>query len=90
VAEVFRTAIGAAAGPVFDLGTLRAPRGKRRRYRNGYYERDFVTRFGTIRLRIARTREKSFLSVGLKRFQRRAEEMSPLIREAGAVKIRKA
>ena len=29
--------------------------GKRRRYRNGYYERDFVTRFGTIRLRIART-----------------------------------
>jgi transposase-like protein len=23
-------------------------------YRNGYYERDFVTRFGTLRLRIAR------------------------------------
>lgn len=58
-------------------------RGKRRRdYRNGYYERDFVTRFGTIRLRIARTREKSFLPVGLKRFQRRAEEVSLLIREA--------
>src|SRR5215468_5873808 len=37
-------------------------RGKRRDYRNGYYERDFVTRFGTIRLRIARTREKSFRS----------------------------
>src|ERR1700694_5661396 len=35
--------------------------GRRRVYRNGYYERDFVTRFGTIRLRIARTREKSFL-----------------------------
>jgi transposase-like protein len=29
-------------------------------YRNGYYERDFVTRFGTLRLRIARTRRKSF------------------------------
>jgi len=57
-------------------------RGKRRRYRNGYYERDVVTRFGTIRLRIARTREKSFLPVGLKRFQRRAEEVSLLIREA--------
>jgi len=57
-------------------------RGKRGRYRNGYYERDFVTRFGTIRLRIARTREKSFLPVGLRRFQRRAEEVSLLIREA--------
>src|SRR5215469_6454531 len=57
-------------------------RGRRRRYRNGYYERDFVTRFGTIRLRIARTREKSFLPVGLRRFQRRAEEVSLLIREA--------
>jgi transposase-like protein len=33
-------------------------------------------------LRIARTREKSFLPVGLKRFQRRAEEVSLLIREA--------
>jgi putative transposase len=57
-------------------------RGKRRDYRNGYYERDFVTRFGTIRLRIARTRGKSFLPVGLQRFQRRAEEVSLLIREA--------
>jgi putative transposase len=41
-----------------------------------------VTRFGTIRLRIARTRGKSFLPVGLRRFQRRAEEVSLLIREA--------
>jgi len=56
--------------------------GGRRVYRNGYYERDFVTRLGTIRLRIARTREKSFLPPGLKRFQRRAEEVSMLIREA--------
>src|SRR5438128_11799702 len=44
---------------------------KRRQYRNGYYERDFVTRFGTLRLRIARTRGKSFLPGGLQRFQRR-------------------
>jgi transposase-like protein len=28
----------------------------RQDYRNGYYERDFVTRFGTLRLRVARTR----------------------------------
>src|SRR5271170_5491849 len=63
-------------------GRYERRRGKRRDYRNGYYERDFVTRFGTIRLRIARTREKSFLPVGLRRFQRRAEEVSLLIREA--------
>ena len=56
--------------------------GKRRDYRNGYYERDFVTRFGTFRLRVARTREKSFLPRGIERFQRRAEEVSLLIREA--------
>jgi transposase-like protein len=40
-----------------------------------------VTRFGTIRLHIARTREKSFLPVGLRRFQRRAEEVTLLIGE---------
>jgi len=63
-------------------GRYERRRGRRRIYRNGYYERDFVTRFGTIRLRIARTRDKSFLPVGLRRFQRRAEEVSLLIREA--------
>ena len=63
-------------------GRYERRRGRRKVYRNGYYERDFVTRFGTIRLRIARTREKSFLPVGLRRFQRRAEEVSLLIREA--------
>ena len=57
-------------------------RHRRQPYRNGFYERDFVTRFGTIRLRIARTREKSFLPCGLARFQRRAEEVALLIREA--------
>ena len=40
-------------------GRYERRRGKRRVYRNGYYERDFVTRFGTIRLRIARTRERA-------------------------------
>lgn len=51
-------------------------------YRNGYYERDFVTRFGTIRLRIARARGKSFLPAALQRFQRRADELALLVREA--------
>jgi putative transposase len=54
----------------------------RRDYRNGYYERDWVTRFGTIRLRIARCRGKSFLPAGLRRFQRRADDVAMLIREA--------
>jgi putative transposase len=55
---------------------------RRQPYRNGYYERDFVTRLGTIRLRVARTRGKSFLPRGLEPFQRRAEDVSMLIREA--------
>src|ERR1700691_4793167 len=55
---------------------------RRQPYRNGYYERDFVTRLGTIRLRIARTRGKSFLPRALEPFQRRAEEVAMLIREA--------
>jgi putative transposase len=55
---------------------------ERPEYRNGYYERDWVTRFGTMRLRIARTRGKAFLPEGLRRFQRRADEVALLIREA--------
>ncbi len=54
----------------------------RQDYRNGYYERDYVTRLGTIRLRIARTRGKNFIPKGLKKFQRRAEDVAILIREA--------
>lgn len=53
-----------------------------RDYRNGSYERDLVTRFGTIWIRIARTRQKGFLPRGLEGFQRRAEEVALLIREA--------
>jgi putative transposase len=53
-----------------------------RDYRNGSYERDVVTRFGTIRIRVARTRQKGFLPGGLEGFQRRAEEVALLIREA--------
>jgi putative transposase len=56
--------------------------GQRNDYRNGFYERDYVTRLGTIRLRIARTREKNFLPPGLEKFERRAEDVAILIREA--------
>lgn len=55
---------------------------KRRDYRNGYYQRDFVTRLGTLRLRVARARGKSFLPNGLEAFQRRSPEVMMLIREA--------
>jgi hypothetical protein len=55
---------------------------RRQPYRNGYYEREFVTRVGTIRLRVARTREKSFLPGALEPFQRRAGDVAMLIREA--------
>lgn len=50
--------------------------------RNGFYERDFVTRLGTLRVRVARTRRRAFLPAGLGRLQRRAEEVLLLIREA--------
>jgi hypothetical protein len=43
-------------------------RSRRQRYRNGYYQRDFVIRVGTIRLRIARTREKAFCRAGSRAF----------------------
>src|SRR5205807_10169944 len=56
--------------------------GQRNDYRNRFYERDYVTRLGTIRLRIARTRGKNFLPPGLEKFERRAEDVAILIREA--------
>ena len=56
--------------------------GLERDYRNGFYERDYTTVFGTLRLRIARTRKRNFLPKGLSRFQRRADEVMLLVREA--------
>ncbi len=53
-----------------------------RDYRNGFYERSFATIFGTLVLRIARTRTQSFLPGAIERFQRRANEVMLLIREA--------
>ena len=54
----------------------------RKDYRNGYYHRDFVTKFGTLRLRIARSRQRGFLPEVVKKLQRRAEEVTVMIREA--------
>jgi putative transposase len=50
--------------------------------RNGCYERDVVTRLGTVRVRVARTRQRAFLPAGLARLERRAAEVLVLIREA--------
>jgi transposase-like protein len=44
----------------------------RQEYRNGFYARSLVTIFGTLVLRIARTRGQSFLPRAIARFQRRA------------------
>ena len=50
--------------------------------RHGFYERDFLTRLGTVRVRVARTRQRAFLPTGLARLERRAAEVLVLIREA--------
>ena len=50
--------------------------------RHGFYNRDFVTRLGTLRVWMARTRQRAFLPVGLARLERRAAEVLWLIREA--------
>jgi len=55
---------------------------ERQDYRNGFYERSFETRLGELRLKIARTRKKTFLPPLIQLFQRRSEEVLLLIREA--------
>ncbi len=50
--------------------------------RNGYYERDYVTRLGVIRFRVRRTRKRAFLPRGLRSLERRAPEVAELIRQA--------
>lgn len=51
-------------------------------YRNGFYERRFVTVLGPLVIRVPRTRLRSFLPRGIQRFQRRAEEVAELLRQA--------
>ena len=53
-----------------------------REYRNGFYEREYQTILGSLRLRVARSRKKGFLPKALRAFQRRTEEVTELIREA--------
>ena len=50
--------------------------------RNGYYERDYVTALGVIRLRIPRTRLRSFLPRCIRPLERRSPEVAELIRQA--------
>ena len=50
--------------------------------RNGYYERDYTTPWGTIRFRVRRTRFRSFLPRLLRAFERRTPEVAELIRQA--------
>ena len=54
----------------------------RRDQRNGFYYRDFQTRFGCLRLKIARSRNRSFLPAVIRLFQRRSEDVTLLVREA--------
>lgn len=51
-------------------------------YRNGFYERDYVTPLGVLRLRIPRSRQRSFLPRWITPLQRRAPEVAELIRQA--------
>src|SRR5437899_11153103 len=60
----------------------RAKPAQRVDYRNGFYERDYVTPLGVIRLRIPRTRQRSFLPRWIGRLQRPAPEVAELIRQA--------
>ena len=61
----------------------RPPEGEERAdSRNGCYERDYVTPLGIIRLRVPRTRRRSFLPRWLPRLARRSPEVAELIRQA--------
>ena len=51
-------------------------------YRNGFYQRDYVTPWGVLRLRIPRTRTRSFLPRWIGRLQRRSPQVAELIRQA--------
>jgi putative transposase len=60
----------------------RAKPAQRVDYRNGFYERDYVTPLGLVRLRIPRTRQRSFLPRWIGPLERRAPEVAELIRQA--------
>jgi transposase-like protein len=49
---------------------------------NGFYWRSFVTRVGTLRIKVARTRKRGFLPEAIQAFERRTADVALLIREA--------
>jgi len=51
-------------------------------YRNGFYQRHYVTALGVLELRIPRTRLRSFLPRGIEPLERRSPEVAELIRQA--------
>lgn len=63
----------------YERGTAAQPR---KDSRNGWYERDYSTILGGIRIRLRRRRNRTFLPKGVERLQRRAPELAMLIREA--------
>jgi transposase-like protein len=63
-------------------GAYERSAGGARDYRNGYQQRDFVTRFGSIPCALRAPAGRIFCPPGLVAFQRRAPELTLLIREA--------
>ena len=53
---------------------------ERQDYRNGFYERDYATPLGVLRLRVRRTRKRCFLPRGIAALQRRCPEIAEMIR----------
>jgi putative transposase len=51
-------------------------------YRNGFYQRQYVTPLGVIGLRVSRTRLRSFLPHGMRALERRSPEVAEMIRQA--------
>ena len=51
-------------------------------YRNGHYEREYVTPLGVLRFRVSRTRLRSFFPRGLRALERRSPEVNEMIRQA--------
>ena len=47
----------------------------RQRQRNGYYEREFTTRVGTLHLKIPRTRDGEFSPTVFERYQRNEQAL---------------
>ncbi|HET7259491.1 MAG TPA: transposase, partial [Candidatus Acidoferrum sp.] len=60
----------------------RAEPSERVDYRNGFYQRSYVTALGVIELRIPRTRLRSFLPRCIEPLERRSPEVAELIRQA--------